>query len=231
MALRARSGSPGTVLAVSCCGLMGLRPGPSRSRNVIGSRIAGARRAADLRECPGPGWRSHRHAEQGITRPGLGLGGENAAQHAIPVNLTTPPDTVLSASPTATPRERKIIESYAMRMDFEHRLAGTIRPLLSRHARRRGPAERRPRRSPLGTGLHQLRSTVHRRLPGLRHYHAGHGPAPVLVRHRTITTHRDQIIVRASRCTCPPVLGQAWLLSILERSSRTAGLRCCRDDA
>jgi hypothetical protein len=44
----------------------------------------------------------------------------------MPVNLTAPPGTGPPAKPKATPRERKIIESYAMRVNIEQRLTGTI---------------------------------------------------------------------------------------------------------
>ena len=52
---------------------------------------------------------------------------------------------------------RQIIQSYARRMNIEQRLAEAIQLLRPRRARRRGPAQRRPRRRPLRPGPHRLR--------------------------------------------------------------------------
>jgi hypothetical protein len=129
---------------------------------------------------------------------------------AMPANLTTPPDTEPPTAKHDTPA-RKIIESYAMRMSIEQRLAEAIRS-VSLDAL----ASAVPLHVDLDVALVVLARTtcaaLRRRLPG-------YATTPGTLQRRflstsgIITTHRDQITVRINRRTCSPVLRQAWLVN------------------
>src|SRR5260370_30057681 len=112
--------------------------------------------------------------------PGLGLGGENAAQYARCQPISPHRRTPATDKPNATPGQ-EIIEFYAMRMNIAQRLAEAIRFFSLDTLARRGPAERRPRRGPFGPGP-PICAALRRRLP------ATPPPIPRTLQRRLLST-------------------------------------------